>query len=682
MPEQKDPVFLEDFDLTELFPVPSVSEWQAVAEASLRGRSLSELVDFTHEGIDVPPLFTDGGSAEFDAGWPGQTPFVRGSAVLGSVESGWNVCEPVSAADPNHAAKAIRTASQRGVNAIWLRCTSTLGSRQVEEFGELVTALARSPIELDLDAGGSAPAALALLVSAAQQRKINLESISGTIGFDPLGTLATDGELAIGLDRSFELAAEMVRWLQANMPQMRSLAVSTLGYHEAGATAVQEIAFTAATGVEYLRLLTARGFDLDESCCQISFVTGIGRDLFMEIAKLRALRQVWSRVVEAAGGIEASQAAPILAVTSPRTLTRRDRWVNALRTTVEALAAVTGGADSIAILPFDSALEQPGEAGGRIAVNAHALLREECSLHRVMDPAGGSWYVEHLTRQLAEKSWELFQSLERDGGMRACLLSGSIHERVAEVAALKRDAISRRRDPITGVSSFPDENEACLMIKDKAPECHQSSRQADGPTIELANLSSATAGSVLERAIDAATAGATVHQLEVAMVGGEQPLRIPALVMERESSIFDRLRDRSDAWVSEYARRPSVFVACLGVAVELRAKVSFVRGALAVGGIVTSDENASANVAEAVSAFSESGETAAVICALDSQGPAAVADLVCGLKEKGAELVLIAAPPGTSDAKWRDAGTDGYLYAGCNLDEILEIVLNSLGVSE
>ena len=417
------------------------------------------------------------------------------------------------------------------------RCVETIGTARVG---------------LRLDGGGNGLALAAAALAAGRLRGAVPGELSGCLGWDPLGSLAGDGILPYGLERSLDLLADAAAWSENHGRGICSAAVSTLPYHMAGATPIQELACAVATGVEYLRRMTAAGVELETACRHLEFVVPIGRDLPVGIATLRALRVMWSRVVEACGGDGAARVARIHAVTPPRGLTRRDPWVNMLRATVGAFAAVTGGADVLTVLPFDAALGHPDGFGRRIAANLHAILRDECRLGQLLDLAGGSYAIERLTRDLAEASWASFQAVEGAGGMAAVLLEGRLHRELAASARRRADDIAGGRTPITGVSSHPDPGEQPLerAVTTRAEVLAAAAARLAGraPGAGLRELLAAVEhaagagrgdGSVVDAAITALAAGATVGAVAVALRGSGAPTAIAALPAAREEEVLD-----------------------------------------------------------------------------------------------------------------------------------------------
>ena len=274
--------------------------------------------------------------------------------------------------------------------------------------------------------------------------------MSGSLGADPIGWRARTGAEAFALGELVELARPH--------GQLRVATVDATIYHDAGASDATEIAVATAVGVAYLRELTESGLAVDDALARMEFRFAVTGDQFASIAKLRAARQIWQRVAELSEAEDRVQYQH--AVTSAAMMTRRDPWVNMLRTTIACFAAGVGGADSITVLPFDNALGLPDDFARRIARNTNAVLHDESSIGRVVDAAGGSWYVETLTAELAQKAWEEFTAIERAGGALAALDDGTIPAAIAATRDARADDIAHRRAPLTGVTefAFPDED--------------------------------------------------------------------------------------------------------------------------------------------------------------------------------------------------------------------------------
>ena len=691
-----DPTFRDYPVLADLFDKPDLEQWQTAAEASLKGRPLDRLTIRTHEGLAVRPLYSEA-DGDNDPGLPGQAPHLRGRTALGAGPTGWAVCQAVAHPDPGIAARWAAEDLAGGAQAVWLlfgRSVRTAALDPVEPMDDGIDIASGSSFDpffehldlahtdLHLGAGGNTPAVAAALLSAARRHDVDPRDLTGSFGFDPLGALAVEGSLSAGLAGSNTLMAELVNWAGRNAPGMRAVAVSTVGYHLAGASAVQELAYGLATAVAYLRELDDRGIDPGVASKQVIFRHAIGRDLFMEAAKLRAARQIWSRAAEACGADGDGRAAMIHAVASPRGLSTRDPWVNMLRTTVGGFAAAVGGADLITIQPFDHALGTSDRLARRMARNTQTILREESHLGRVVDPGGGSWYLEWLTSELAQAAWDRFQAIETNGGMASVLLDGTIATQLDRIQADREESFATRLDPITGVSSYP--NLAEERLERERPDRPQSTT-ADDSTEVLAQLFTAANestgdGSLLGPAVIAATAGAGIGQLGVALRGTRDETTMAPLPSQRDAELYERLRDACDVWLAAHGTRPRIFLANMGPIPEHKPRATFATNFFEAGGIEAAGNVGFQTTDEALAAFAAADTQMAVICSSDRRYPDVVPALAAGLEKSGARTVLLAGKPGEHETAWRASGVTGFIHMGCDQYQMLFDLLQEEGV--
>jgi methylmalonyl-CoA mutase len=543
--------------VADIFPEATLEEWRSLAERSLRGAPLDALTVTTPEGIDVRPLYT----AEDLAGITVQP--------IGPALRPWQPCQQVRHPVPEIAGAEIAEDARRGIDAARLRFDRSVrrglapddpaaGTGQPDgllvasagDIGRFLTAAEGTGSALYLDAGGGAPGAAAALVAAVRARGNDPAALAGGLDCDPLAALAAEGVLPCGLVRALALLPDLVTWCDRSAPRLRALSVSSLPYTMGGAGAVQELAYLLATAVGYLRAVTDAGVTVDLACRHLRFVTAFGRDLLVDIAKLRALRRLWARVVGACGGADESRAPWIHAVTSPRAMTIQDPWVNLVRTTVEGFGAVVAGADTVTVLPFDDAIGPPGVLARRTAALSHALLREESHLHRVVDPTAGSYAVERLTADLMEHAWARFQEIEAGGGMVERLTDGTVHRELAEALDARRRAVADGLDPITGVTSHPDPAAETLErptvdVTGLRAGLHKALADRRPPQTELDRLRACAAaaigdGAVMDAAVAACAAGATLWEVAAAVAGDEPPTVIESLPSERDAEPFER----------------------------------------------------------------------------------------------------------------------------------------------
>lgn len=610
--------------LADGFSELSHEQWQdLVAKVLNRGRPQDRLIDgpaaeaklrtSTVDGIDIQPLYV-ADDVERPIGHPGVMPFTRGSGYR-PAHVPWGVRALFEDPDPAATKQAIMTDLEHGVTSLWLE----VGDHAIRA-GDVPQVLA--DVELDLapvevtSATDQAAAADALR-GVWRERGVDAATVRGNLGFDPLGHAARTGQSPDPAPM-LDAVAECL----ASYPQVRAVCVDLRPYHDAGAGDVDEIAFAAATGVEYLRRLEERGIAPADAFGQIEFRVNATADEFLTIAKLRALRRVWARVGEACGVPEEKRGARLHAVTSWRMLSRDDPYVNMLRTTIACFGAAVGAAEAITVLPFDTVIGLPDTFSRRIARNTSILLAEESNVGRVLDPGGGSWYVESLTDELARAAWAAFGELEAAGGMTGALADGLVRERIEATTADRATRLAERTLPLTGVSMFPQVDEKALS---------RTPRPAP------------------------------------AVGAGLQP--------RRDAEIFERLRDRSLAYADQRGAPPSVFLACLGPRREFGARETFISALLAVAGIAT-PRSEGGTPEEIAAKAGEAGAKVAVLCSSPKQYAQSGAAAAAALRDAGVERLYIA---GNAKELGEDAGVvDDALFAGMDVVTALTSILDLL----
>jgi methylmalonyl-CoA mutase len=582
----------------------------------------------TYEGFTIHPLYT-ALDALPEPPLPGEWPYLRGGDPLRDVKSGWKVAEVFPAqAVPGVAAEDVNTAVLaalgEGASALLIRVgESGVAPAQLEKVLDGVY-LSMAPVILDAGAYYSA-ACDALLELVAEVEPDQRGTLSVDLGADPLTALLSERPVP-PLEEVVAVAARV-----AGEHGVRAITLDGPAFHNLGANAAWELAGSVAAAVAYLRTLIESGLSLSEALRQISFRLAADDDQFMTLAKMRAVRQLWARVAEVVGDPE-SGAAVVHAETSLPMMTQRDPWVNMLRSTLAAFGAGVGGADTVLVLPFDVAIPGgfPGMATSfarRMARNVQLLLLEESHVGRVLDPAGGSWFVDELTEQLAQQAWEHFQGIEAHGGFVDA--HDYIAGQIAEIAARRSDDIAHRRTAVTGVSEFPNLGEPPLP-------------QSDSPDTPLA------AGNLF-----------------------------------RYAAGFEALRDRSDVYLADSGSRPQVLLLPLGPLAEHNIRATFASNLLASGGIEAVNPGTidADGVAQAVS--DAGSPTVAVICGTDSRYGAEAAAIVEAARRAGVSHVCLAGPPkaleGTAETVDPEHRPDEFLTAKIDAVEALSNLLTRLG---
>jgi methylmalonyl-CoA mutase len=376
---------------------------------------------------------------------------------------------------------------------------------------------------------------------------------------------------------------------------------------------------------------------------------------------------------------------------SKRVLTQCDPYVNLIRNTVALFAAGIGGADAITSVPFDTVGGLPDDFSRRIARNTGLILQEETHLHRVIDPAGGSWYLDWLTKQIAEKAWRLFQEIERRGGMLQALFSGWVTQQIDSAFAPRARNIARRKEGITGVSEFPDVGEERIVhpppdlaaLRSAAAERIANVKQRAGGVSPLSTASATPQGAYAPRSpgmVEAAERGASIGQLAHALGFHMDATVIPPLAPHMFAEPFEELRDASDTWHAFHGKRPRVFLANLGPIAHHTARATYAKNFFEAGGFKVLGNDGFKNPEAAANAFVQSGATVAVICSSDKLYPELVPQAAPKLKAAGARSVVLAGNPAANEAAWRAAGVDRFIFIKCDVLATLREMLHEEGV--
>lgn len=521
-----------DFSIRDDFPATDYRQWLELVESSLRGKSFEEeLVTRSMDGLTIRPLYVQD---DFE-------PHARPGSFVGnqpfSLE--WVLRQEYFEAEPSELNPAIVRDIEGGVDSVLIALDGASRSG-IDPDSEQARALVGDAglmaycaddlaivlknvdvksISVGLLSGASFLPAAAMLVAACQRKGVRPDEARLSLGSDPLGTLAREGRLPISFDNAFGQLTALAEWTVENSPFSSSVSVDTLPYHEAGCNAVQELAIAIATAAEYVRALTGGGMTLEEASGQLEFRFGVGTHHFAEMSKLRATRLLWSRVVDVFGGKPEQVPMRVHARLGNRALTALEPEGNILRNTVAVFAAGLGGADSIASVPFDAWSGNCGDFSRRIARNTATILQSEAQLHRVIDPARGSWFLETITHDLAEQAWQEFQRIEAQGGIVGGLLSGRLAKEIDAVHEERAKAYASGKQAIVGVNAYRDPAAEPVQLQSRNCESLQAEavrRMLKHRKDKVREETPVAASGSMNAAIEAAADGATMGELATA----------------------------------------------------------------------------------------------------------------------------------------------------------------------
>jgi methylmalonyl-CoA mutase len=582
-------------------------DWRRLAEKELRGRSVEDLTWETLEGIKVKPVYTaeDLEGLNHLGTLPGAAPFTRGVKATMYAGRPWTIRQYAgfSTAEESNAfyrkalaagqqgvSVAFDLATHRGYDSDHPRVVGDVGKAgvaidSVEDMKILFDGIPLDQVSVSMTMNGAVIPVLANFIVAGEEQGVDRSVLSGTIQNDILKEFMVRNTYVYPPAPSMRIIADIIEYTSAEMPRFNSISIS--GYHmqEAGANLVQELAYTLADGKEYVKTAMARGMDVDAFAGRLSFFFAIGKNFFMEVAKLRAARMLWYRIMTDLGAkAERSKTLRTHCQTSGVSLAEQDPYNNVVRTAYEAMSAVLGGTQSLHTNALDEAIALPTEFAARIARNTQLILQEETGVTNVVDPLAGSYYVESLTAQLAEEAWKLIEEVDEMGGMTKAVESGMPKLRIEETAARRQADIDRGTDVIVGVNKYrlPEEEELDILdIDNEKVRAAQVARLArirdsrDQQTCDaaLAELTrrAKEGGNLLEAAIEAARARATVGEISMAMeeVFGRHRAEVKTLAGVYGAAYegdegFAKIQKSVEAFAEAEGRRPRMLVVKMG----------------------------------------------------------------------------------------------------------------------
>lgn len=696
---------MDTLNLKQSFPIPTYEEWHEAAEKLLKGADFQKrLVKKTYEGIDIQPMYfkSDLENIGFVNAIPGEEPYVRSAETLANVVWGWHITQELRAATPaefNKIAKADTARGQNGVSIILDEAakqgldpekakpeTVGKGGLSVACKADFKTALdGICPMDhiFQLNTGEDPIPATALFMSAFRAT----EDVTGGIACDPVALAVAQGGLKSSVSEAFDNVAELTRWAIPHAPNLKTINVQGYPYREAGGNCVQELAFTMAAAAEYIRALMDRNITVNNICAKIYFSFSIGSDLFMEVAKLRAARMLWEKIAEAFGASAQNAKMFMHCRTATWNKTAVDPWVNMLRVTTEAFSAVCGGCDSLHVSPFDECFRTPDEFSRRIARNVQIILRDECKLNKVIDPAGGSFYVEKLTDEVAQKAWALFQEVEKQGGIIKALEAGMPQQMVKGIAAQREKSINTRKDSFIGVNKYPNMQEAKLdlntpdyaaIAKARIAEVAEVKKSAN--KLDLSTLTRSTP-KFMGLSLAAAKEGATLGELSAALTPAGPAFTIEALPACRGAEKLETMRKATEEFAAKTGSTPKIFLANMGPIPQHKARADFSYGFFTVGAFDVLTNDGFATIDEAAAAAKASGAKVTVICSTDATYPEIVPELTKKLKAETKDMmVMVAGNPVEHIEAFKAAGVDDFIHVSANVFDITETIQKKLGV--
>ncbi|MEJ6594946.1 methylmalonyl-CoA mutase [Parasphingorhabdus sp.] len=556
---------------------PTIKDWQELADKEVKGRDLTWQ---TPEGIAVKPLYTAEDAS--DPGLPGFGPFTRG--VKASMYAGrpWTIRQYAgfSTAEESNAfyrrnlaagqkglSVAFDLATHRGYDSDHPRVVGDVGKAgvaidSIEDMKILFDQIPLDEMSVSMTMNGAVIPCLAFYIVAAEEQGVSQDKLSGTIQNDILKEFMVRNTYIYPPAPSMRIISDIIGYTSEHMPKFNSISISGYHMHEAGATAVQELAFTIADGREYAKQAMATGLDIDAFAGRLSFFFGIGMNFFMEVSKLRAARTLWYRVMDELGANEErSKMLRTHCQTSGVSLTEQDPYNNVIRTTIEAMAATLGGTQSLHTNALDEAIALPTDFSARIARNTQIVLQEESGITKVVDPLGGSYYVEALTDELVEKAWEIIERVDAEGGMAKAVADGWPKAMIEEAAAGRQAAVDKGDAVIVGVNKYRLAEEAPMETLDI-----DNAKVRQGQIARLEKMREERDEAACQTALKALTAGAKSDGNVLAL----------AVDAARKRASLGEISDAMEVVFGRYETRPTPVKGIYGKAYEGDARYAMV----------------------------------------------------------------------------------------------------------
>ncbi|MCX6283393.1 MAG: methylmalonyl-CoA mutase family protein [Bacteroidetes bacterium] len=604
------------------FPAIPTSEWENKIIADLKGADYNKkLIWNSGEGIHVKPYYRAG---DLDSlGYIDQ--LKNGNPQIfnhGSVND-WMICQDIGTADIEQANLLAIDAVEHGADAI------ALNAREITTHKQMASLLSGiDPLKtwIYFNSSKSYPLTLELFFYEVSARGLKSELVGGGINFDPLSYLLLHGDFYVNYNHNLEEAEYLLNTISKRLPRFKSISINGQYFQNSGSTLVQELGFSLASANEYLASLTAKGFTIDSLAPNFLFHFACGSNYFMEIAKLRAARILWAKIVEQYSPKNPDSLKMFIhSSTASWNKTIFDPYVNLLRTTTESMSAALGQADSIAVGPFDMPFRQPDDFSSRIARNQQLILKEESYLNRISDPAAGCYYIESLTDGLAQNAWDLFREVERMGGMIEAVKAGFVQDEVEKACRRKESDLEERKSVLIGTNQFPELKEMMIEKVQDYGRCEAETSSA-----------------------------------------------YKKIRPHRVSASLENLRLSTEEYISKGNRRPEVFLFTFGNLAMTRARAGFATNFFGCAGLSVTDNTGFETIDEGIAVAIGKKPDIVVFCSSDEEYEEIVSRAIPGLKSVLPGLIFVVAgyPKDTIDAL-KQAGVDDFIHIRSNLMESL-----------
>ena len=701
--QEKDSAEIPEINFDE-FEATSYERWKEEAITALKGGDFDKsMFTKTYEGITLKPIYLPEDTEKLThcRTYPGLEDKLRGVHAAGYMSRLWTIAQQSDAAMPEEANAVIKRELAKGSTAVsFILDKATRQGLDNDPSGEKGLSLATlqdlekvldgvdlEQTELALYAGASNTALLGNLAALAEKRGLTVDKLNGAVCAAPLGALATDGKLQRSLDEYYDEMAHAIAWAERKAPKLRTVMIEADTYHNGGANDLQEAAYAMSEAVAYVKAMQLRNIDVNAFARHVRFHFSIGANFFMEIAKLRAVKLLWAQIVKAFGGDEEAQKINLFVSTSAFTQTTYDPYVNLLRAATQSFSAVVGGVDGMTVKPFDYPIRHSDEFSRRIARNIQIMMQNEFNFLQPVDPAGGSWYIETLTAEFAEKAWAQFQEVEKTGGVVAGLLDGSVQKAINEVLQTRFKNLATRADRAVGNNMYPNMTETLLeahptdwkaVKTEREQQLQANAKKRDNETIkaimrEIGECVGAEPGALIILAQKAMTVGATMGEIAAALSTDSDFVEAQPILPHRWTERYEELRRRTEEFAARTGENVKIFLANMGPIPQHKARADFVTSFMQVAHFEILSNNGFATVEEAAEAALASGADVTIVCSTDATYPELAPAVTKLIKAKNPSMKVFLAGAPAKDMKdtYLEAGMDDFISVKSNCYETL-----------
>ena len=700
------------------FTPPTYEKWKQSVIKILKGADFDKkMFTKTYEDITLQPIYRlcDLEKLSHCKTYPAQSSRLRGCLAGGYLSKLWTIAQETDGKTPPETNKiqkyelekgataiafTLDTATRKGLDAdsapAGIVADKGVSLSTLKDMETVFQNLDLEKTELALFTGASNLTFLSSLIVLTSKRHSSLSSLHGAVAADPIGELITDGSLPRHLDEYLDEMAHAMAWAEQNAPKLRTVIIDTDVYHEGGASAVQEAAYGMSEAVTYVRALQKRGLDIDTIARHIRFHFSIGANFFMEIAKLRSVKILWSQIMEAFGAKPQSRSINLFVSTSSFTQTVFDPYVNLLRAATQSFSAIIGGIDGLNVKPFDHSIRSSDDFSRRVARNIQIMMQNEFNFTNIIDPAGGSWYVENLCEEFTQKAWKKFQAIEKEGGLLPCLQTGQIQEAVNLVLKTRFENLDLRRDRAVGNNMYPNMTEkllgthpvnleVILAERKAALAIARKSRKAEEVQNTIAAIvesDGSEAGTTIEKTCQALLAGATMGEIYAALNEGAAPFTVKPIQPHSWTEKYEALRKCTKNFKRDTGKNITIFLANMGPIPQHKARADFVTSFMQVAEFDVELNNGFPTVDTAVAAAVSSKRDIAIVCSTDATYPELAPAICRGIKSlRPAMKVMLAGAPSPELKELCDAaGFDDYISVRSNCYETLHRLQKEKGM--